>query len=88
MRSITIGALLWLDNDENRAGFLLIETHGFSEKKCVADAIDKSTHFRLWHETDVPNQSSHVRYQGMNRPRPPPETGGQHGSAVPAGWAA
>jgi hypothetical protein len=49
MRSITIGALLWLDNDENRAGFLLIETHGFGEKKCVADAIDKSTHFRLWH---------------------------------------
>jgi hypothetical protein len=44
---ITIGALLWLDNDENRAGFLLIETHGFGEKKCVADAIDKSTHFRL-----------------------------------------
>jgi hypothetical protein len=23
---------------------------------------------RFWHETDVPNQASHVRYQGMNRP--------------------
>jgi hypothetical protein len=24
-----------------------METHGFGEKKCVADAIDKSTDFRL-----------------------------------------
>ena len=64
MRSITIGDLIWLDNDENRAGFLLIETHGFGEKKCVADGIDKSTHFRLWHETDVPILLTKVGYEG------------------------
>jgi hypothetical protein len=27
---------LWLDDDENCAGFLLIEPHCFGEKKCVA----------------------------------------------------
>jgi hypothetical protein len=64
MRSITIGDLIWLDNDENRAGFLLIERHGFGEKKCVADGIDKSTHFRLWHETDVPILLTKVGYEG------------------------
>jgi hypothetical protein len=63
MRSITIGALLWLDNDENRAGFLLIETHGFGEKKCVADAIDKSTHFRLWHLADIAWLPRDVRFE-------------------------
>jgi hypothetical protein len=42
-----IGAILWLDDDGNRAGFLLIEPHCFGEKTCVVEAIDKSTHFRL-----------------------------------------
>ncbi|HMJ29837.1 MAG TPA: hypothetical protein VK512_14075, partial [Xanthobacteraceae bacterium] len=41
----------------NRAGFLLIEPHCLGEKTCVVEAIDKSTHFRLWH-----------RYEGARRP--------------------
>jgi hypothetical protein len=43
---ITIGAILWLDDDENRAGLLLIKPSCFVEEECADEAIDKSTDFR------------------------------------------
>jgi hypothetical protein len=43
---ITIGAILWLDDDENRAGLLLIKPRCFVEEKCADEVIDKSTYFR------------------------------------------
>jgi hypothetical protein len=43
---ITIGALLRLDDDEHRAGVLLIEPRCFAEEECADEAIDKSTDYR------------------------------------------
>jgi len=45
MRS-TIGAMLWLVDDENRAGLLLIKPRCFVEEECADEAIDKSTDVR------------------------------------------
>jgi hypothetical protein len=41
---IAIAAILWLDDDENRAGLLLMKPRCFVEQ----EVIDKSTDFR-WH---------------------------------------
>jgi hypothetical protein len=46
MRSITIGAILWLDDDENRAGLLLTKPRCFVEQECADEVIDKSSDFR------------------------------------------
>jgi hypothetical protein len=43
---ITIGAILWLDDDENRAGLLLTKPGSFAEEECTDEVIDKSTDFR------------------------------------------
>ncbi len=43
---ITIGAMLWLVDDENRAGLILIKPRCFVEEECADEAIDKSTDFR------------------------------------------
>ena len=43
---ITIGAMLWLVDDENRAGLLLIKPRCFVEEEWADEAIDKSTDFR------------------------------------------
>jgi hypothetical protein len=61
-----IGAILWLNDDENRTGLLLIEPHCCGEKKCVAEATDKSTHFRIWHKYEVPRRPLDRRYQAKS----------------------
>jgi hypothetical protein len=43
---ITIGAILWLDDDENRAGLLLIKPGCLVEEEYADEVIDKSTDFR------------------------------------------
>jgi hypothetical protein len=44
---IMIGAILWLEeDDENRAGLLLIKSRCFVEEECADEVIDKSTDFR------------------------------------------
>ena len=43
---IAIGAMLWLVDDENRAGLLLIKPRWFVEQECADEVIDKSTDFR------------------------------------------
>src|SRR3984893_5226134 len=49
VRLITIGVILWLADDENRAGLLLIKPRCFVEDECADEVIDKSTDFRRWH---------------------------------------
>jgi hypothetical protein len=43
---IRIGAILWLDDDGNRAGLLLMNPRCFIEEECADEVIDKSTDFR------------------------------------------
>jgi hypothetical protein len=43
---ISIGSIIWLDDDESRAGLLLIEARCFVEEECPDEGIDKSTDFR------------------------------------------
>jgi hypothetical protein len=40
---ITIGAMLWLVDDENRAGLLLIKPRCFVEEECADEVINGST---------------------------------------------
>jgi hypothetical protein len=39
---ITTGAILWLDDDENRAGLLLKKPRCFVEQECADEVIDRS----------------------------------------------
>jgi len=41
-----IGAILRLDDDEIRAGFLLIEPRCFIEEECADEVIDELSDFR------------------------------------------
>jgi hypothetical protein len=42
---IAIGAILWLDDDGNRAGLLLIKPGCSVEEECTDEVIDRSTDF-------------------------------------------
>ena len=42
---ITIGAILWLDDDGIRAGLLLTKPRCFGAEKCTDEVIDKLTDF-------------------------------------------
>jgi hypothetical protein len=39
MRSDQIGAILWLDDDQNRAGLLLMKPRCFVEQECADEVI-------------------------------------------------
>jgi len=56
--------MLWLVDDENRAGLLLIKPRWFVEQECADEVIDKSTDFRWWHFCDVSASPRCGRYQG------------------------
>jgi hypothetical protein len=43
---ITTNAILWPDDDESRAGLLLIKPRCFVEEECAGEKIDQSTDFR------------------------------------------
>jgi hypothetical protein len=51
---IRIGAILRLDDDENRAGLLLKTEMLVEEERADID-------FRSWHQTDMPGRSDDVR---------------------------
>jgi hypothetical protein len=46
MRIITIGVILWLDDDESRAGLLLTKPSCCVNEECGDEAINRSTDFR------------------------------------------
>jgi hypothetical protein len=43
---IRIGAILWPDDDKDRAGFLLMKPRCFIDEECADEVIDKSTGFQ------------------------------------------
>ena len=63
---ITIDAMLWLVDDENRAGLILIKPRCFVEEECADEAIDKSTDFPGWHFCDVSASPRCGRYQAKS----------------------
>src|SRR5260370_29619849 len=59
--SITIGAILWLDDDESRAGLLLIKPRCFVEEECGDEVIERCVpviHPTAAHGPGAPRQSS------------------------------
>jgi hypothetical protein len=44
---ITFDAILWLDDDHDRASLLLTKPSSLAEQECAGEMIDRSTDFRV-----------------------------------------